>query len=171
MSSALRILAAASASLAVASTAGAAPVAATQNASGQASILSSLSVLKQSDLDFGELVVTAAGTAVIDPVSGSTSATGGVTPVGTAGHPAVFIATGSKNSVVHIKLPLTPVTLTQSGGAATVTVSNWTLNGSTNQKIPLSSTFSFAVGGTLNVAAGQPDGIYSGTFQVTVQYP
>lgn len=149
----------------------AAPVAALRNATGQASVLRPLSVLKTSDLDFGELVVAAAGTAVVDPVSGSTSTTGGVTPVGAAGHPATFTATGSKNSIVHIRLPTGAITVSRVGGGGTMTVSNWTLDGSANRKIPSSSAFSFAVGGTLNVAAAQPDGTYTGTFQVTVQYP
>jgi hypothetical protein len=157
--------------LALSASAAAAAVSARQDATGQASVLSSLSVLKQSDLDFGELVVSGAGTAVVDPVSGSTSTTGGVTPVGTTAHPAVFTATGSKNSIVHIRVPTTAVTLTRVGGGGTMTVSNWTLDGSLNRKVPMTSSFNFAVGGTLNVAANQPDGVYAGTFTVTVQYP
>ena len=39
---------------------GAAPVPATGNATGTASILRPLTILKQSDMDFGELVVTGA---------------------------------------------------------------------------------------------------------------
>jgi Domain of unknown function (DUF4402) len=32
-------------------------------------------------------------------------------------------------------------------------------------------SFTFRVGATLNVAAGQAEGTYVGTFDVTVQYP
>lgn len=159
------------ASLLSAAAASAAPVGATQNASGKASILKSLSVLKQADLDFGELVVTGAGTAVIDPVSGALTTTGPITTIGTTAHPATFTATGSKNSVVNIKLPSSAITLTRVGGGGTMTVSNWTLDGKTNRKFPLNSAFNFNVGGTLNVAAGQADGTYTGTFTVTLQYP
>lgn len=151
--------------------AAATPVAATTNASGKASILKSLSILKQADLDFGELVVAGAGTAVIDPVTGALTTTGPVTKIGTTAHPATFTATGSKNSVVNIKLPTSAITLTRVGGGGTMTVSNWTLDGKTNRKIPPNSAFNFNVGGTLNVGAGQPDGTYTGTFTVTVQYP
>lgn len=149
----------------------AAPVAATKNATGKAAILKSLSLLKVADLDFGELVVTGAGTAVINPVSGATATTGPVTPVGTAGHPATFTATGSRNSVVNIRLPNAAVTLTRVGGGGTMTVSNWTLDGNSNRKIPLNSAFNFNVGATLNIGASQADGTYTGTFTVTVQYP
>jgi hypothetical protein len=151
--------------------AAAAPVSASANAAAHATFLSSLSVLKKADLDFGELLVTGAGTAVIDPVSGSVTGTGGVSPVGTAAHPAAFLGTGSKNSVVLIRLPKNPITLTRVGGTETMTVSNWTLDGATNRKIPPTDSFTFAVGGTVNVGATQVEGDYVGTFTVTVQYP
>jgi hypothetical protein len=173
MSALSRLLAASAsaASLAVASGAFAAPVAATQNDAGRATILKSLSVLNKSGLEFGELVVAGTGTAVLDPVKGTLSTTGAVTTVGTTAHPAVFTATGSKNSIVIIHVPNSAVTLTRVGGGGTMTVSNWTLDGSTNRRIPLNSAFDFSVGATLNVASGQPDGDYTGTFSITVQYP
>jgi hypothetical protein len=148
-----------------------AAAAATQTASGQVSILSPLSVLKNADLDFGELVVTGSGIAVMDPVAGSLSTTGGVIKAGTAAHAAQFTGTGSKNSIVHIRVPTTPITVTRVGGTETMTVSNWTLNQAANLKVPPNDIFNFAVGATLNVGAAQAVGTYSGTFQVTVQYP
>jgi hypothetical protein len=147
----------------------AAPVSA--NSSGKAVILKSLSVLKQTDLDFGSLIVSGAGTAVVDPVSGATTTTGPVTPTGNPGHAAQFTATGTKNSIVIIRVPNAPVTLTRVGGTETMTVSTWTLDGPVNRKIPLNNAFNFAVGGTLNIAAGQVDGTYTGTFTVQVNYP
>jgi hypothetical protein len=173
MTAAPRLLAAIAglASLLLAAPAAAAPVAATKNATGTASILKSLSILKQADLDFGELVVTTAGTVVLDPVTGAITTTGTIVPAGNAAHPATFTATGSKNSVVNIKLPTGSITLTRVGGGGTMTVSNWTLDGKTNRKFPLNSAFNFNVGGTLNVGTNQPDGTYAGTFTVTVQYP
>ena len=173
MSAHRRLLAAiaAAASLMLPAAASGAPVAATKNATGAATVLKSLSIVKKADLDFGELVVTTAGTAVLNPVSGAVTTTGTIVPVGTAGHPATFTATGSKNSVVNIKVPTAAVTLTRVGGGGTMTVSNWTLDGKSNRKIPLNSAFDFNVGGTLNVGANQPDGTYTGTFTVTVQYP
>jgi hypothetical protein len=149
----------------------AAAVAATQSSTSQISVLSSLSVIKNSDLNFGTLVVSGAGTAVVDPVSGSETTTGLVTKSGTAAHPALFTGTGSKNSVVHIRLPNAPITVTRVGGTETMTVSTWTTDAPNNLKVPPNSTFTFNVGATLNVAAGQVGGTYIGTFNVTVQYP
>jgi hypothetical protein len=151
--------------------AAAAPVPATIQSTGRATVLKSLSVLKQADLDFGELAAGGAGTAVIDPATGAVTTTGQVLPIGSAAHRATFIATGSKNSVVLIRVPKNPVTLTRVGGTETMTVSNWTLDGNTNRKIPVGNAFTFGVGGTLNVGAAQVDGTYAGTFTVTVQYP
>ena len=138
---------------------------------GKATVLKSLSVLKQADLDFGELVVSGAGTAVSNPVSGITSTTGLVTPIGSAAHAATFTATGSRNSVVIIRVPNSAVTLTRVGGGGTMTVSNWTLDGPVNRRIPLGNAFNFSVGATLNVGAAQAEGTYAGTFTITVQYP
>jgi len=143
----------------------------TNPATGTAAILSPLSVIKNSDMDFGTLVVTGAGTAVINPVTSALSTTGGVTKSGTAAHPATFISTGSKNAVVLIRLPNNPITLTRVGGTQTMTVSNWTLDGATNRRIPGNATFMFAVGATANVGAAQVPGTYAGTFTITVQYP
>src|SRR5512142_1096825 len=85
-----------------------AAAAATQSTAGQASILSPLSVLENADLNFGDLVVSGTGTAVMDPVAGSLTTTGGVTKAGTAAHAAQFTGTGSKNSIVHIRVPTSP---------------------------------------------------------------
>jgi spore coat protein U-like protein len=148
-----------------------APVPATTNSGGKAVVLKSLSVLKQADLDFGELVVASAGTAVVNPVTGTLTTTGTITKIGTTAHPATFTATGSKNSVVNIRLPAAAITLTRVGGGGTMTVSNWTLDGKSNRKIPLNSAFNFNVGATLNVGTNQADGTYAGTFTITVQYP
>jgi hypothetical protein len=162
---------AASLPIVIAGTAQAAPVAATADAAGHATLVGSLGVLKRADLDFGELAVAGVGTAVIDPASGSLTTTGGVTRIDTSAHAATFTGTGSRNSVVLIRLPKNPIMLTRVGGTETMTVSNWTLDGKANRKIPPSQAFDFSVGGTLNVAAGQADGTYVGSFTVTIQYP
>lgn len=147
----------------------AAPVPA--SATGKGTILRPLTVLKQADLDFGELIVTGAGTAVINPVTAAITTTGPVTRIGTTGHPATFTATGSRNSVVIIHVPNSAITLTRVGGGGTMTVSNWTLDGPINRRIPPNRAFNFSIGATLNIGAAQADGVYTGTFAVTVQYP
>ena len=154
-----------------AGTASPASAAVTQSGNAEIAILSPLSAIKRADMNFGTIVVSGAGTAVIDPVSGTVTTSAALLKIGTSAHPARFTSTGSRNSNVHIRLPQSPITVTRSGGTETMTVSTWTLDGPTNRRIPANSTFDFAVGATLNVAAGQVPGIYRGTFSVTVQYP
>lgn len=144
----------------------------TRTAGAQVGVLHPVSVIKDSDLDFGTVVTSAtAGTVVLNPVNGSLTTTGGLTTAGTAAHAAVFTSTGSKNSVVIIRLPTAAITMTRVGGTETVTASTWTLDGAANRRIPANQTFDFAVGATLNVGAAQVAGTYVGTFQITVQYP
>lgn len=159
------------ASLLLCGSAAAAATTATSDATGSATVLHPLTVVKSADLDFGTIIVAGAGTAVLDPTSGAITTTGALTLSGTAAHPARFTTTGSRNSNVHLRVPQQPVTLTRVGGTETMTVSNFTVDGATNRKIPQSQTFDFAVGGTLAVAAGQAEGNYVGTFTMTVQYP
>lgn len=148
----------------------AAPVTGSSNA--QIGVLSPVSVIKDSDLNFGTVITAAtAGTVVLNPVNGSQTTTGGLTATGTGAHAAVFTSTGSKNSVVIIRVPTAAVTMKRAGGTETVTASTWTVDGATTQKIPANQTFDFAVGATLNVGAAQVPGTYVGTFQITVQYP
>lgn len=172
MSPSSRLLAASAilATLLVPTSAAAAPKQA--SATGNATVLRPLTVVKQADLDFGALIVTGAGTAVINPVTNVLTTTGPVTPVGSAAaHRATFTTTGSKNSIVIIHVPNGTTTLTRVGGGGTMTISNWTLDGPVNRRFPQNSAFNFSVGGTLNIGAGQADGVYAGTFAVTVQYP
>jgi len=73
--------------------------------------------------------------------------------------------------VVIIHVPNSAITLNRVGGGGTMTVSNWTLDGSVNRRIPANNAFNFSIGATLNVGAAQADGVYTGSFAVTVQYP
>ena len=80
-----------------------------------------LTVLKIDDLDFGSVIVTGAGTILLNPVTGAVTATGGVIPVAGSPHAARFVGAASGNSVVNIKLPKQPVTLTRVSGTETMT--------------------------------------------------
>lgn len=134
-------------------------------------VLHPLRILKIDDLDFGSVIVTTAGTVVLNPVTGLVTATGGVIPVAGAPHAAHFVGAASGNSVVNIRIPKQPVRLTRITGTETMTLTNFTLDSPDKRTMARSGSFEFKVGGTVNVAAGQRDGTYVGTFTVTVQYP
>jgi hypothetical protein len=142
------------------------------DASGTATIIRPLTVTKIDDMDFGYIAVTTAGTVVINPDSDTLSTAGGTTLIGGAPHSAKFVGAAQSNSVVNIKVPNQPSTLTRAGGTETMTASNFTLQGGLSKRaLAKADSFTFRVGATLNVAAGQIDGLYTGTFDVTVQYP
>lgn len=150
----------------------AAPVAATTAATANALLTHPISIVKTSDLDFGLLTTASAGTVVIDPNANSIASTGGVSLAGSQWSAASFVgAAGGVAVVVLIKLPNQAVTVTRQGGTETMTVSNLTLQGLNKRALAALQSFSFRVGGTLNVAANQAEGIYAGTFSVDIQYP
>lgn len=140
-------------------------------ANAQVLILHPLSLTKLQDMDFGDLSPTVAGTAVLDPNTDTLSTTGGVSASGGSPHCAQFAGVAGSASVVNIKVPNNPITLTRVGGTETMIVSNFTLQGQSKRALAKAASFTFRVGGTLAVAAGQVEGLYVGTFNVTVQYP
>ena len=71
---------------------------------------------------------------------------------------------------MNIKLPNQPVTLTRVGGSETMSLSSFTLDGPSKRVMAKRASFQFHVGATLSVAAGQVEGSYEGSFDVTAQY-
>lgn len=142
------------------------------NATATTALLHPVSVIKRADLDFGYVGVgAAAGTVVVDPETDTISATGGAMLLGGNPHSAAFIGAAGSSSVVIIRIPKQPVTLTRSGGTETMTATKFTLQGLDKRTVAKAVAFEFRVGATLNVAANQVEGTYVGTFDVTVQYP
>lgn len=144
---------------------------ATPRALAQTALIYPLTVIVRSPLDFGFLAVTTAGTAVINPDTGALSVTGGVRSLGGQPRPATFIGAARSAVVVNIRLPNQPITLTRTGGSETMQVRNLTLQGQDKRSIARMTSFEFNVGGTLVVAANQAEGLYTGSFDVIVQYP
>jgi hypothetical protein len=163
-----KILTAAAVAAAMPLPAQAAPLPAATDASGKALILIPLTLTKVENLDFGTVVSSSAsGTVTIPPDGGVRTTSGGVTPVASdAGVRATFAGAGSLGEQVGIFLS-PPATITDGFGHSLPISLN--LEAST---VTIDSTraFSVGVGGTVNVAANQADGIYSGTFTVLAQY-
>jgi len=158
-------------SLAVAVPATAAPKGAVPPARASADIRSPATVRLLNDLNFGYLSVTSAGTAVMNPNTDVLTTTGGVVKIGGNPYSALFESVSPVKGVVIVRIPKQPITLLRVGGTETMTVNNWTIEGSSNRNVNSKEPFSFRVGGTLNVGANQVEGIYLGTFTVDVQYP
>lgn len=162
--------AAAIAALALGSAPTVAATPATQ-AGGKALLLVPLTLTKLDDLDFGSVVPSASpGTVTINPSNGARTVTGGVTLVPSdSGFHAYFAGAGTPSQQVLVALS-PPVALT-SGAGDTIPVVGLTLDGPPMRTIdPVSRTFFVGVGGTLSIAANQPDGVYSANFWVTAVY-
>ena len=149
----------------------AAPISAPTLPSGRAALLHPLELIKQADLNFGYVGAVGAGTVVIDPTTGTTTATGGTLLLGGTPHPAWFTGAAQSSSVVIIRVPKQPITVTRVGGTETMTVRDFTLEGLDKRAVAARVKFDFRVGATLVVPANQAEGLYTGTFDVTVQYP
>lgn len=149
----------------------AAPIASPTPPVAQVALMRPLTLTKLADMDFGYLGVTASGTAVIDPVTNTMSVTGGVVRLGGSPHAARFAGATYSSAVVNIKVPNGGILLTRSGGTQTILLNTFTLDGQSKRTLARAGVFEFAVGATLRPAANQMEGVYSGTFDVTIQYP
>lgn len=140
-------------------------------ANGRVRTIKPITVTNTRPLDFGTMIVGAtAGRVVINPRTDARTRTGGVTLAGGTPSAARFAVTGTPAVNAFITIGSAPV-LTRVSGAETMAVSNMTLNGTRTRRIPASGILDVRVGGRLNVAANQRDGLYSGSFNLTVDYP
>jgi hypothetical protein len=136
------------------------------------------------DLDFGNIIPSiGGGTVVVTPSASATcTTTGGLVRSGPC-KAAPFLGIAFANADIRVQRPAgNSITLTGPGGA-TMTVNAFTV-GSTapttylgwngaNHRLRVNAAdgaYLFYVGGTLNVAANQAAGIYTGTFQIRITY-
>ncbi len=140
-----------------------------------AKVLIPIGISKTADLNFGSFAVHAstAGTVVVT-AGGVRSVTAGVGLLGGNADPvtaASFDVTGEASATYTISLPTT-VTVTKSGGGATMTVNTFTSSPSATGTLNASGQQTVGVGATLNVAGGQTAGVYSiaNGLSVTVAY-
>ena len=169
-----------------------------QTVEAQAAILNPGTMTKLADIDFGRILrPLAAGTVVLPPTaSPACSITGGVTVRTGPCTSALFAIMGHRRQQVRIT-PLTNLTVVLTGSAgSTMTMTNLAMayenlvpcsgsgvgncntgngGGGNNPQNRHEITSQdgvayFRVGGTLNVGADQLVGVYTGTFQVEVNF-
>lgn len=115
---------------------------------------------------------------IILPFGSNGSITVGSNGVATANNAFISDATnveasswavnGIPGAPYAVTLPAGSVTI--SNGSENMTVSNFTRSGGTQLILDAGGNGGFNVGARLNVGANQPEGIYAGTFNVTVNY-
>lgn len=160
----------------------AAPAAAQEGeiADARAFIVTPLSFVKETDLDFGELVPAGnAGTVFMDS-AGNVTTTGGVIQVDGTQRPARFWGYGQFNQTVLINVTANSFLLTRDGGSETMRYDQVTIGSQPpiiiNQNprrfriINPDGYFNFTIAGRLRVGANQRPGIYTGEFGVNLEY-
>ena len=148
---------------------------ATATASASATIVTPISIVKNVDMNFGNVAVSAtiAGTAILAPAgTRTTGGAGGVTLPATAGTVAAasFTVSGQASYTYAITLP-SSCSLSD-GASHTMTVNSFTSTPSSTGTLSAGGTQTLTVGATLNVAAAQAANTYTNStgVPVTVNY-
>jgi hypothetical protein len=147
----------------------------TANASGTAAapvaaeIVSAISISNNIDLEFGQIVSSAAIGTVTMSTASVRSSSGGVTlGNGDAPNASSFAVTGAPSNTYAITLP-TSITLTAAAGAP-MTVDTFVSDPAVTGTLSAAGAQTLLVGATLHVGVSQVSNVYSGTFNVTVAY-
>lgn len=165
-------LCAISAAMMSAAPARAAPVAADPDAEAHALILIPLTLQRLDDLSFGTVIPSTSSLSTVTiPANGGprTAAGAGVGLVASdPGQRARFGGAGSANQNVFINVT-NPGTLGDGAGNS-VTLISLSLDRPALFQIDATRAFIFYVGGTIQLAPNQAEGLYSADFEVTAQY-
>ena len=158
------------AALCAASPALAAPVSAPVPPQGRALLLIPLTLTKVQDIHFGSVVPSSLpGTVTIDPATGARSGSPEVTLLPSdVGQRGQFAGAGSVGQ--QVIMALTPPAQLTSPLGDTIVVQELVLDGPNTRTIDVDQTFYVGVGGTLNIAADQPEGLYIATYDLTADY-
>jgi Domain of unknown function (DUF4402) len=146
---------------------------ATATAAASATIITPITIVKNVDMNFGNVAVsaTAGGTVILDPASSRTTGGTGVTLPATTGTVAAasFTVSGQSGYTYAITLPAS-CTISDASSHS-MTVNAFTSNPS-GTGLLTSGSQTLTVGATLNVSAAQAAGTYTNAtgVPVTVNY-
>ena len=139
------------------------------SANAAVTLITPISIIKATDLEFGTFVASAtSGTITMTP-AGTVSAGGGVTQInGGTISAATFTVAGEIGQSFAITLPSAPVSLTGTIEGDALSLDGFTSTPDGTGTIGTDQTIS--VGGTLTVPGNSKADTYTGTFDVTVNY-
>lgn len=142
----------------------------TGSAQANGAVEGRLSMSKLSDLSYGTLVLTAGvdGTATWDAASQqfALNPSNVATQIHTGPSIGSFKVFGTPGQQLNFSVPGT-ITMSNGGSNLPITVAT---TGQGTQSIAADGTFTFYVGGTINLTSTMPTGAYSTTFAVTANY-
>lgn len=144
---------------------------ATANATATATIIAPIKITKDVNMNFGNVAVHATnnGTVALG-TNNSRTANGGVTLPGSAGTVAAasFTVEGDASRAFTIALPSS--TTLSDGASHNMTVNTFVSSLGAVGTLSSGGSATLKVGATLNVNGGQTAGVYTGNFDVTVDY-
>ena len=139
--------------------------AATASADARARILSALTLTNTADLEFGAIVVSGVASTVAISPAGLRTCGANLSCSGTFNAASFDITTGTAGETVDISHD-GPIQL--SNGTDTMDVA--LALSSATVILDVNGEGTVTVGGTLDVAGNQPEGVYTGIFNVTADY-
>lgn len=143
--------------------------AATTSTSVDANIVSTINLLAQNGIVFGDIAASSIPGSVTIDVDGSRTTTGGATVnSNTSATPATYEVTGDPNALYSITLPET-VVITSSAGDSMV-VDTFISSPIASGQLDSGGRQNLTVGATMRVGSFQPFGAYSGVMATTVEY-
>lgn len=151
---------------------------ATEKVDAEVVVVRPLSFIEVDSLHFGNILASnVAGSVVIAP-NGTRTRTGGVTLAGGSPHAAAFAGMGTPNQRVDISLSTNAIWIYGPGTrmrvrAFVIGSTPTAVLTTTPRRFRIASSnglFDFPVGATLDVGASQLPGIYTGTWNITLQY-
>ena len=143
--------------------------AATAATTVDANIVSTINLVAQNGILFGDISASSIPGTVSIGVDGSRTSTGGATiNSNTSGTPAKFEVSGDPNALYTISLPAS-IVITSSAGDS-MTVDNFVSAPSSNGQLDPGGRQNLIVGATMNIGSFQPFGTYQGTMATTVEY-
>jgi hypothetical protein len=143
----------------------------TESATASAKIVESLVLTNTVPLNFGTMTVpTSAATVTVAP-AGARSKTGTLSllTIAPVSSDATYTVSGDNNAAYTITLPSAPVTITTGSVTMDITTFKCTSDLLT-RTLDASGDDTFDVGATLNLVNGQAAGLYTGSFDVVVNY-
>lgn len=143
--------------------------AATTTTTVDANIVSTINLVVQNGIVFGDISASSIPGSVTIDIDGSRTTTGGATVnSNTSATPARYEVTGDPNALYIITLP-DSVVITSSAGDSMV-VDTFISSPSTNGQLDSGGRQNLTVGATMRVGSFQPFGAYTGVMATTVEY-
>lgn len=143
--------------------------AATTTATVEANIVSTINLVAQNGIVFGDISSSSSAGTVTIGTDGSRTTTGGASVnTNTLGTPALYEVSGDPNAFYNITLP-DSIVLTSAAGN-NMTVSNFNSIPAASGQLDASGRQNMNVGATLGVGSFQPFGAYRGVMTTTIEY-